>query len=182
MARLPFLDQKDLAPEYREILARGLNVHRVMVHSPDAALARGGITDYFRTKIGIPPRLRELAILQVGWSERAPYEWAHHVEVAQKNGVTKQDIRDLIAESNGEKTGLDETTRTALRGVRELSKGPRMSAATFDALRDALGPRGAIDLLLVASHYVGLVRMLGTLEVDLEEAWQPHLDEFPLPG
>ena len=37
MARLPYLDRSDLLPEHQDLLARNLNLYRVLAHSPRAA-------------------------------------------------------------------------------------------------------------------------------------------------
>ena len=37
MARLPYLDKSDLLPEHQDLLARNLNLYRVLAHSPRAA-------------------------------------------------------------------------------------------------------------------------------------------------
>ena len=47
-------------------------------------------------------RLRELAILQVGWIAQSPYEWSHHVKIGYEFGVTDEDIKGLIAETDGQ--------------------------------------------------------------------------------
>ena len=33
MARLPYLDKEDLKPEDQELLARGINLQKILVHS-----------------------------------------------------------------------------------------------------------------------------------------------------
>ncbi len=39
MARLPYLDKDDLKDDDKDLLARGINLHRLLVHSPGAARA-----------------------------------------------------------------------------------------------------------------------------------------------
>ena len=51
---------------------------RVLVHSPNAARAFGGLGHFIRHQSRLDPRLREMAILQVGYLARSPYEWPHH--------------------------------------------------------------------------------------------------------
>ena len=51
MARLPYLDKSDLLPEHQDLLARNLNLYRVLAHSPRAARSLNtspgtGIRDY----------------------------------------------------------------------------------------------------------------------------------------
>ena len=51
----------------------------------------------------LPPlpaaRLRELAILQVGYVSRIAYEYAHHIEIGRGVGVSDEDLRALAIES-----------------------------------------------------------------------------------
>src|SRR6267143_1194981 len=98
MARLPYLEADQVAPEYRDMLKRNTNLHKLLVNSPDMARAFNGIGGYIRFKSKLDPRLRELAILQVGWMEKSEYEFTHHVKIGKEFGVTDEDIAGLIAE------------------------------------------------------------------------------------
>ena len=88
MARVPYLDKSDLAPENQELLARNITLHRALAHSPNGLRAFGGLGQFIRHKSRLDPRLRELAILQVGYLARAPYEWSHHVKIGREFGVS----------------------------------------------------------------------------------------------
>src|SRR5215469_601995 len=96
MARVPYLDRDDLAPEHQDLLKRNISLMRAFVHSPNAARAFHGVGHYIRYGSQLDPRLRELAILQVGWLARSPYEWSHHVKLGHDFGVSDDDIRALI--------------------------------------------------------------------------------------
>lgn len=182
MARLPYLDAEALKPEDRELLARSINLHRVLVHSPGAARAFGTLGQYIRHRSKLDPRLRELAILQVGWLARSPYEWSHHVKIGYDFGVTDADIEGLIAESRGEASRLEPLARLVLRAAREIHDGPGVAAATFAALREALDEASLMDLVITASFYCGVVRLLASLEVEVEEGYMPYLRRHPLPA
>jgi hypothetical protein len=43
MARLPYLEPDDVAPEYRDMLKRNTNLHKLLVNSPDMARAFSGM-------------------------------------------------------------------------------------------------------------------------------------------
>src|ERR1700676_1964045 len=103
MARLPYLEADQVAPEYRDRLKRNTNLHKLLVNSPDMARAFNGIGGYIRFKSKLDPRLRELAILQVGWMERSEYEFTHHVKIGKEFGVTDEDIEGLFS-ANPRKT------------------------------------------------------------------------------
>ena len=81
MARLPYLEPDQVAPEYRDMLKRNTNLHKLLVNSPDMARAFNGLGGYIRFKSKLDPRLRELAILQVGWMEKSEYEFTHLVKI-----------------------------------------------------------------------------------------------------
>src|SRR6185295_12240342 len=120
MARLPYLDADQLAPEQRELLKRPINLTRLLVNSPGMARAFGGIGNYIRHKSTLDPRLRELAILQVGWMERSEYEFTHHVKIGREFGVTDDDIAALFLETDGKPSTLEPLARAVLRGAREM--------------------------------------------------------------
>ena len=73
MARLPYLDRSDLLPEHQDLLARNLNLYRVLAHSPRAARSLNTLARYIRDGSRLDPRLRELAILQVGYLTRSAW-------------------------------------------------------------------------------------------------------------
>jgi alkylhydroperoxidase family enzyme len=74
MARLPYLEPHQVAEQYRDMLSRNTNLHKLLVNSPDMARAFSGLGGYIRNKSKLDTRLRELAILQVGWIEKSEYE------------------------------------------------------------------------------------------------------------
>ncbi len=162
MARVPYLQQSDLPPEHQAILARPIALNRAMANSPNAAKAMTGLAMYIRHHSKLDPRLRELAILQVGYLARSPYEYSHHVKL-------------------GRPTKLDALSKTVLRAAREITTDLAMSAATFAALEKALGREQVIDLTLAIAFYNAVVRLLGTLQIDVEPEYQKYLEEHPLP-
>ena len=58
MARLPYLNRSDLAPEHEDLLARNINLFRLMVHSPNGACAFHGLGQFIRFQSRLDPRLR----------------------------------------------------------------------------------------------------------------------------
>src|SRR5215218_9902005 len=116
MARLPYLEADQVAPEYRDMLKRNTNLHKLLVNSPDMARAFSGMGGYIRNGSKLDTRLRELAILQVGWMEKSEYEFTHHVKIGKEFGVTDADIEGLIAETAGKTSSLEPLTKAVLKG------------------------------------------------------------------
>ncbi len=182
MARLQYLDAADLAPENQELLKRPINLHRQLVHSPGMARAFGVIGQYIRYGSTLDPRLRELAILQVGWTARSPYEWSHHVKIGFDFGVSEADVRALIADSAGEAAELGEAERAVLAAARHLTVEAALTDAQFAALRSHFSEADLVELLVVIGFYACVVRVLASLQIDVEPDYQPYLDRFPLPA
>jgi len=183
MARVPYREKTDLKPDDRDLLARPITLFKALVNSPGGARAFSGLGGYIRYGSKLDPRLRELAILQVGYATRAPYEWSHHIKLGYEFGVTDADIAALIAESAGQPSGLPELDRAVLRAAREMT-GPALAISdeTFAVLRAALDHERIVDLTLTIGFYNAVVRVLGTLQIDVEPDYQAYLDRYPLPA
>ncbi len=182
MARLPYLEPDQVAPEYRDMLKRNTNLHKLLVNSPDMARAFSGLGGYIRFKSKLDPRLRELAILQVGWLEKSEYEFTHHVKIGKEFGVTDEDIKGLMAETEGKPSQLEPLARAILRGAREMVKDLGMSDATFAEIKKDLSDEHMTDLVLTIAFYCAVVRVLATMQIDNEPQYKEVLKQYPLPG
>jgi alkylhydroperoxidase family enzyme len=181
MARLPYLDKSDLLPEHQDLLARNLNLYRVLAHSPRAARSLNTLARFIRDGSRLDPRLRELAILQVSYLARSAWGYSHHVRIGREIGLSNDEIRAVAEETNGRPTSLDPLAKALLRAAREMTVDLAVSDETFAALRQGLDTERLTDLVVTISFYNGLVRLLETMRVDVEEDYLPYLEEFPLP-
>ena len=182
MARLPYLEPDQVAPEYRDMLKRNTNLHKLLVNSPDMARAFNGMGNFIRHKSKLDPRLRELAILQVGWMEKSEYEFTHHVKIGKEFGVTDADIRALMDETAGKTSKLEPLARAILKGAREMVKDLGMSDATFAEIKKDLSNEHMTDLVLTIAFYCAVVRVLATMKIDNEPYYKEVLQQYPIPG
>jgi alkylhydroperoxidase family enzyme len=181
MARLPYLDKSDLLPEHQDLLVRNLNLYRLLAHSPRAARSLNTLARYIRDGSRLDPRLRQLAILQVGYVSRSAYEYSHHIRISRDFEVTDDDIHAIADETAGRATSLDPLSRAVLRAARELTSDLQVSDDTFAALRDGLDDERLTDLIVTIAYYNALVRLMAALQIDVEDDYLTYLDEFPLP-
>jgi alkylhydroperoxidase family enzyme len=182
MARLPYLEPDQVAPEYRDMLKRNTNLHKLMVNSPDMAKSFNGVGNFIRFKSKLDPRLRELAILQVGWLERSEYEFTHHVRIGKEFGVTDEDIQGLMAETEGKPSKLEPLAKAILKGAREMTRDIGMSDATFAEIKKDLSNEHMTDLVLIIAYYCAVVRVLATMKIDNEPYYKEVLQQYPIPG
>ncbi len=182
MARLSYLNQEDLAEEDKRLLDRPTNLFRLLVHSPDGYRNFARLGGWIRSGSTLDPRLREMAILQVGYLTSAVYEWTHHIELGRNDfGVSNDDIRAIVAETNGEGSALPAFDRAVLRLAREMTSEVAGSQQALDAVRAELSDEHVVDLCMTIAFYNLVVRVLLTLQVDLEPDYESVLEEFPLP-
>src|SRR5262249_16774452 len=138
MARLPYLDKADLLPEHQDLLARNLNLYRVLAHSPRAARSLNTLARYVRDGSRLDPRLRELAILQVSYLTGSGWGFSHHLRIGREVGVSDDDIRAIGAETAGRPTQFDPLAKLVLRAAREMTVDLTISDETFAGLRREL--------------------------------------------
>ena len=182
MARLPYLEPDQVAPEYRDMLKRNTNLHKLLVNSPDMARAFNGVGGFIRFKSKLDPRLRELAILQVGWLEKSEYEFTHHVKIGKEFGVTDDDIAALMIETEGIQSKLEPLARAILKGAREMTRGLEMEMTTFAEIKKHLSNEEMTDLVLIIAYYCAVVRILATMKIDNEPYYKEVLQQYPMPG
>jgi len=182
MARVPYLDRENLAPEHQDLLKRNINLYRTLVHSPNALRRFSGLGQYIRFDSKLDPRLRELAILQVGYLTRSKYEYSHHIKIGRDFGVSDDDIRGMIAETDGRPSGLEPLTKSVLRAAREMTTDLAASDATFAELAAALSTEHLTDLVVTIGFYNAVVRILETMQIGVEDDYMQYLEQFPLPA
>lgn len=181
MARVPYLSKSDLRPEDQDLLTRDINLQRALVHSPNAARAFGRLGGFIRNQSRLDPRLREMAILQVGYLARSKYEYSHHIKIGHEFGVSDDDIRAIATETAGDTSPLEPLARAVLACAREMALEGAAADQTWAALSAELDTERLTDLVVTIAFYCGVVRLLETLRIDVEPDYEAYLDEFPLP-
>ena len=148
MARLPYLDRSDLLPEHQDLLARNLNLYRVLAHSPRAARSLNTLARYVRDGSRLDPRLRELAILQVAYLTGSAWGFSHHVRIGRESGVSDEEIRAIAEETAGRPTQLEPLAKLVLRAAREMTVDLAISDETFAGLQRELDNERLTDLVV----------------------------------
>lgn len=182
LARLPYLDSSDLAEADRSLLARGVNLHRALAHSPDGLRHQTMLGGYLRHKSRLDPRIRELAIIQIGYLARSRYEFSHHIKFALEFGVSEADIQASLDECEGRATKLEKHVKNTLRAAREIYHDLSPSNETFSALTETFDRECLVDLIMAICFYCGVVREIESLRIDVEPDYEKYLRMFPLPS
>jgi alkylhydroperoxidase family enzyme len=184
-ARREPLGEDELSPRQAEVLAglgparSRLNIFRTAVLSPDALEALLGVGGYIGSdRLGLSPRQREIVILRIGFSCRAGYEWAQHVRLGQRAGLTPAEIEAMkVGTASPAWTAAE---RSLITACDELREHQFIGEATWRALGAVLDDRQRLDLIVVAGHYLQVCMILNTLGVQLEpgQSLDPDLAAF----
>ncbi|MFO7856678.1 MAG: carboxymuconolactone decarboxylase family protein [Paracoccaceae bacterium] len=184
MARLemcpPTPEDPALAALFDGVRARGVevpNLYRVLAAAPWMLDAWIDFAWRLRLETTTPRALRELMILRGAQLSGAVYEWAHHRRMALDAGVPEAKIAALA-----DWTASDLFTpaeRAALSVTEEITAGPGASEAAMTELKAHFAPEAVVELTLTASFYVCVARMLTSLAVDLEPAFEGEAADFP---
>jgi alkylhydroperoxidase family enzyme len=177
MARVPYLD---ISPPEGDPRRHVTNVGRALANSPGASKHSNAMAMYIRHHSKLDPRLREMAIIQVGYLANSPYEYSHHCEIGLNAGVSEADIKAVADETIGKPTHLEPLAKSVLRAAREMTRDIALSDETFAELEAAFDREQLVDLLIAISNYNGVVRILAALKVDVEPEYRKFLEKFPL--
>lgn len=156
-----------------EMLA-STNVVRFALRNPKVATVFAGIIDMAVLGGTLDARLREIAILRVGWRIGSVYEWSNHVPIARRAGMTDAEI---VAVRTADAAVLSPADLLAIRVTDEVLDATVVSPATLDDARSLLGDGDALlELVAIPGSYRLLGSLLLTFQVPLEShvaPWAP---------
>jgi alkylhydroperoxidase family enzyme len=183
MARVPYLQKSALSPEDQGLITRDINIQRAVVNSPRGIRAFHAFGSFaVSAESRLDRRLRELAILQVGYLLRSAYVYLHHIPIGRSVGLSDHEIRAVAEETAGRPSLLNPFECAILRAAREMTVDLKIADETFAALKEHLDAEQLTDLVLTIAFYNASVRVIGALEVDLEPEFFAYLHDFPMPA
>jgi len=180
MARVPYIETASLPEADRELAPAHSHIFRALVHAPGALRRYKGLTKHIREESRLDPRLREMALIQIGYSAPCPYEYTHHIKTGLRYGVSPADILAIADDSEGLPTALDALAKAVLAATRQLTHGFDVDDDVFATLQAELGNEQLLELLFAVTTYTATVRLLTTLRVEVEDAYRGYLATYPI--
>jgi AhpD family alkylhydroperoxidase len=176
MARVPLVPIEPDDPLVREVFGRfaeegrePIALYRALGHTPKLLRAYSGLATALRHEAATPRALRELVILRTAQLTRSEYEWAHHRKMALAAGVPERQLAELERWRGSD--AFDERERAALR-LADGTHERNVSDEAFAELRRAFSDGETVELVLLASFYQGVARLLQALAVEVEPEYR----------
>jgi alkylhydroperoxidase family enzyme len=177
MARVPYLSREDATQDTKEVWDRveaerkmpTANIFRALMNAPALLDAFLSYANALRDDSELSPRLRELAILTVGYATGSQYEIAHHQSHALKAGVTPG---QLAAIDDFETSDLfDDVERAVMRLAKESTVDVDVTEDRWADAAARLDDKQMVELTLAIAWYNSGVRIMGLLGIDLEDSY-----------
>jgi 4-carboxymuconolactone decarboxylase len=169
MPRIPYPDPASLSPAMRERLqGNPANVTRMLARASEPVWTGfGALGGAFINGSPLPAKLREIAILRVGYLSNAKYEVFQHEALARHVGLSDAQIT-AIKEGGAGAAALGEAGAAVLHYVDDLVHNVRASDATMAAVRKHLDDIQFVDLTLVTGMYMMVSRFLETTGIEID--------------
>ena len=170
--RIPMRDLAKLSAEDAETAAknrvdgRDLNIFRVMMNHPDLTRRWTVFAGHVLRKQTLPPRERELLILRIGWLNQAEYEWAQHVEIAKRSGITQAEIERV---RRGPAAGWSVHEAALLQAADDLFENSVISDQTWAALAAKYSTAQMMDAVFTIGQYNLVSWALNSFGVPLDD-------------
>ncbi len=169
MQRIPYPDPAKLSEAMRKSLeGRPANVSRMLAAASEpVSMGFTALGQGFMKGSPLPPKLREIAILRVGYLSNAKYEVFQHEALARYVGLTDEQITAIKA-GGAAASALGEAGAAVLAFTDDLVHNVRAGDATLAGVRKHLDDTQVVDLILVTGMYMMVSRFLETTGIELD--------------
>jgi 4-carboxymuconolactone decarboxylase len=177
MPRVPLADfEPQLRTRLEALWGVPPNLYRALGNHPALVAAWTEFSKTLRHDTRTPRRLRELVILRGAQLMRSEYEWAQHLPMARKAGVSEAQIRDLPSWRTS--PSFNDREKAALALAEAVTQG-RVSDEVYAQAMQHFDHHDYVELALVAAFYAMVGRMLDAMGVELDADVRDYSPKLP---
>lgn len=173
MNSLPLISEDSEDPIVKRVFDRlksrwggVLNLYRLLGWSPNLLNSWSSFAWSVRYELGVDRKLCELVIVRIAILTKATYEYEHHLRIAQREGVTPDQIAAL---TDWQASDLfDNRECAALHLADDLALGFGASETTMARLQQVFSNSECVELLVTGSFYCGVARIINSAGVAVE--------------
>jgi alkylhydroperoxidase family enzyme len=152
------------------------NLYRGLGNHPKLAAAWTEFSKTLRYDTRTPRALRELVILRGAQVMRSEYEWAQHLRMARKVGVTEEQIGAVDSFRTSKVFSAQE--KAALSLAEAVTLGKVSDEVQAEALKH-FDMHDYVELCIVAAFYAMVARMLDAMGIQLEPDAKSYSPKLP---
>ena len=165
-----------LGKRLEELWGQPPNLYKALANQPQLVAAWSEFSKTLRHDTRTPRALRELVILRGAQLMRSEYEWAQHLPMARKAGVSEAQIKDLPSWNTS--PHFDARQKAALALSEAVTQGRVSDEVYAEAMRH-FDHHDYVELALVAAFYAMVGRMLDAMGVQLEPEVKDYSPALP---
>jgi len=151
----------------------------ITLRSPDAGEILYAMGDRVRFHMSPPAKLTEMSIMLMGRFWGTNMEWLAHSRAAVEAGLSAESAKAIQEGRRPE--GLKPDEEAVYNFFAELFKTKQVSDATFAAVKNLVGERGVVDLLVSAGYYQFTCMFMNVDRIPLGANQQPVLKYLAKP-
>ncbi|ARG96781.1 carboxymuconolactone decarboxylase family protein [Legionella micdadei] len=155
------------AERINELGGKPINLYRILANQPDMLDAWLEFAYSLRLSAKTPRKLRELMILRTAQLQNSTYEWYQHRKMAHAVGVDEHQIAELPMWTSSDAFSAKEK---AALGLTEAVVHGQVNDATHAEAAQYFTEAEMIELVMTASFYAMVPRVLNALDVQIEKA------------
>jgi 4-carboxymuconolactone decarboxylase len=152
------------------------NLYRCLANHPRLVAAWSDFSKALRHDTRTPRALRELVILRGAQLMRSEYEWAQHLKMARKAGISDAQIQAL---SSWKSSNLFDGREKAALGLAEAVTQGKVSDEVYAEAMRHFDHHDYVELSITAAFYAMVGRMLDAMGVQLEPDFQDYSPKLP---
>jgi 4-carboxymuconolactone decarboxylase len=160
-----------LEARLKELWGSPVNLYKALGNNGPLTAAWTEFANSIRHDSKTPRDLREIMILRTAQIARSEYEWAHHLRMARKAGVSEAKIAALAGWRASKEFDAKERAAIALtEAVMACNVTDEVHAEAKKHFSDA----EFVELCLTAGFYAMVSRMLDAMRVELDDDVRDH--------
>ncbi|MEI7548093.1 MAG: carboxymuconolactone decarboxylase family protein [Actinomycetota bacterium] len=146
--------------------AKQANLYRALANHEELLIGWLELSWRLRQQAVLPRRLRELMIVRGAFLSGSDYERRNHEELALANGVSAQELVELVDWESSQV--FSEPERASFAMVDAMHAGDIPDEVVARA-KQQFGPAELVELVVTAGFYFMLPQVLSALRVPLED-------------
>lgn len=170
--RIPPVEEPD--DQQQELLSktligpdgRALNIFATLAHHPRLLKRVNALGGLFMAHGSLTPREREIVILRTAFRVGSDYEWAQHVVIGRRAGLTDEEIARVARPEADAEWAAEE--RVLIAAADELFADDDLGDETWESLRRTWSTEQILELLVMIGFYRMLAGYLRGVRVQLE--------------